>query len=150
LIVRKVKEQPVFSNLRSPSIVYGTVTTTLSGHLAAGSDVPPAGETVSITIDGMAQTALLDASGDFRVAFPTSKLGVAGSPYTVSYAYAGDSSFNAAGDSSTTLSVTPAALTITANNASKTFGRTLTFAGTEFTASGLVNGDSVSSVTLTS
>ena len=41
-------------------------------------------------------------------------------------------------------------LTITANNTSKTYGDTVTFAGTEFTASGLVNGDTVSSVTLTS
>ena len=42
-----------------------------------------------------------------------------------------------------TLTVNPAALTITANNASKTYGQTVTFAGTEFTTSGLVNGDTV-------
>ena len=46
------------------------------------------------------------------------------------------------------LTVTPAALTITANDATKTYGDTLTFAGTEFTTSGLVNGDSIASVTL--
>ena len=49
-----------------------------------------------------------------------------------------------------TLTVNPAALTITANNASKTYGQTATFAGTAFTASGLVNGDTVGSVTETS
>ena len=49
-----------------------------------------------------------------------------------------------------TLMVVPAALTITANNRSKVFGQTVTFAGTEFSASGLVNGDTVASVTLTS
>ncbi|HJT77825.1 MAG TPA: MBG domain-containing protein, partial [Gemmataceae bacterium] len=49
-----------------------------------------------------------------------------------------------------TLSVTPAPLTITANSASKTYGQALTFAGTEFTTSGLVNGDTVTGVTLTS
>ena len=49
-----------------------------------------------------------------------------------------------------TLTVNPAALTITANNASKTYGQTATFAGTAFTTSGLVNGDTVSSVTETS
>ena len=43
-----------------------------------------------------------------------------------------------------------AALTITANSASKPYGQTLTFLGTEFTISGLVNSDTVSSVTLTS
>ena len=49
-----------------------------------------------------------------------------------------------------TLTVNPAALTITANNASKTYGQTATFAATAFTTSGLVNGDTVSSVTETS
>ncbi len=41
-------------------------------------------------------------------------------------------------------------LTITANDATKTYGDTLTFAGTEFTVSGLLNADAVDSVTLTS
>ena len=41
-------------------------------------------------------------------------------------------------------------MTITANNASKTYGQTATFAGTAFTTSGLVNGDTVGSVTETS
>jgi hypothetical protein len=41
-------------------------------------------------------------------------------------------------------------LTVTANNQTKTYGQTVTFAGTEFTTGGLVNGDTVTSVTLTS
>ncbi len=51
-----------------------------------------------------------------------------------------------------TLTVTPAALTITASNASKGFGTTQSFAGTEFTETGLVtaNGDAISTVTLSS
>ena len=49
-----------------------------------------------------------------------------------------------------TMAVTKAALTITAKDAAKTYGQTLTFAGNEFTTSGLVNGDTVNSVTLTS
>jgi hypothetical protein len=48
------------------------------------------------------------------------------------------------------LNVTPAALTIRANDASKAFGALLAFSGTEFTASGLRNSDSVSSVDLRS
>ena len=48
------------------------------------------------------------------------------------------------------INVTPASLSITANDASKVYGQTLTFAGTEFTASGLVNGDTVTGVTLSS
>jgi hypothetical protein len=48
------------------------------------------------------------------------------------------------------LTITPAALTITANDATKTYGQTATFAGTEFTTSALQNGESVGSVTLSS
>src|SRR5438093_248231 len=48
------------------------------------------------------------------------------------------------------LTVNPALLTITANDATKTYGDTVTFAGTEFTTSGSVNSDTVSSATLTS
>jgi sugar lactone lactonase YvrE len=49
-----------------------------------------------------------------------------------------------------TFAVTKATLIITANSTSKTYGQSLAFAGTEFTASGLVNGDTVSAVTLSS
>ena len=48
------------------------------------------------------------------------------------------------------LVITPAALGITANNTNKAYGQTVTFAGTEFTASGLQFSDSVTGVTLTS
>jgi autotransporter-associated beta strand protein len=43
-----------------------------------------------------------------------------------------------------------ASLTIMANSTSKVYGQNLSFAGTEFTTSSLLTGDSVSSVTLTS
>jgi PKD-like domain/MBG domain (YGX type) len=49
-----------------------------------------------------------------------------------------------------TLTVTVAALTITASSQSKCQGATLTFAGTEFTTSGLLNSDAITGVTLTS
>lgn len=42
------------------------------------------------------------------------------------------------------------ALTITANNGTKVYGTTQTFAGTEFIATGLINGDGIDGVTLTS
>src|SRR6185503_15904583 len=48
------------------------------------------------------------------------------------------------------LTVTRKALTVTADDRTKTYGDTVTFAGTEFTSNGLVNSDSVASVTLTS
>src|SRR2546422_4326411 len=52
-----------------------------------------------------------------------------------------------------TLHVNPKALDITANNQSKTYGDTFTFTGTEFSSGAggqLINGDNVTSVTLTS
>ncbi|MGP2407936.1 MBG domain-containing protein, partial [Listeria monocytogenes] len=47
-----------------------------------------------------------------------------------------------------TLSVTPAALTITASDASKIYGSEAVLSG--YAASGLVNGDSISAVSLSS
>ncbi|MGA2500203.1 MAG: MBG domain-containing protein, partial [Tepidisphaeraceae bacterium] len=48
------------------------------------------------------------------------------------------------------LTIGKAALTITANPQTKTYGSTVTFTDTEFSPQGLVNGDSVANVTLTS
>ncbi len=48
------------------------------------------------------------------------------------------------------LTVNPAALTVTANNQTKTYGQTFNFAGTEFTSSGLQNGETIGSATLAS
>ena len=47
------------------------------------------------------------------------------------------------------LTVNRAALTITANDNTKTYGGTLNFSGNEFSDSGLLNSDSITSVTLT-
>jgi filamentous hemagglutinin family protein len=52
--------------------------------------------------------------------------------------------------SSGTLTITPAALTITANSASKIYGQLLNFAGTEFSSSGLQNDETIDTVSLTS
>ncbi len=52
--------------------------------------------------------------------------------------------------SSSSLTVTPAALTLTADSTSKTYGQTATFAGTSFTETGLVNGDTITGVAETS
>ena len=51
---------------------------------------------------------------------------------------------------SATANITAKALTITANDKTKAYGKTVTFAGTEFTTSGLVDGDVVNSVTIQS
>jgi YVTN family beta-propeller protein len=69
--------------------------------------------------------------------YPITCSGLASSNYSITY--------NAG-----TLAITSAPLTITANSRSKTYGQMVAFAGTEFSASGLINGDSVASVSLTS
>ncbi len=77
---------------------------------------------------------------------------VAGSPYTITSSTAAGTGLGnydityVAGS----LTVNKAALTVTANSKSKNYGQTVTFAGTEFSTSGLVNGDKVTGVTLTS
>jgi filamentous hemagglutinin family protein len=77
---------------------------------------------------------------------------VAGSPYAVAIS-------NAAGTGLAnyaitykpgTLAVAPAPLTVTADDLSKTYGDTITFAGTEFTVAGLKNGDTVTTAKLAS
>ena len=96
------------------------------------------GDTVSgvtETSDGSAATAAV--AGSPYAIVPARRLARACRNYTISYVNG-------------TLTVNPAPLTITANNASKTYGQTATFAGTAFTTSGLVNGDTVSGVTETS
>ncbi|MCE5264275.1 MAG: YDG domain-containing protein, partial [Deltaproteobacteria bacterium] len=50
----------------------------------------------------------------------------------------------------TTADVNPAALSITANDASKTYGQTIAFSGTEFASTGLQNNETVGSVSLAS
>ena len=80
--------------------------------------------------------------------------GVAGSPYAITASAATGGSFSAANYATSyadgALSVTPAALLITANDATKIYGQTLGFAGNAFTSAGLRNGDTVGTVSETS
>ena len=95
---------PAFSDLQGPTIAYGTATTTLGGTISP----VPAGETVSITLNGVTQQAVIAASGSFSISFDTHAAAVSGSPYTITYAYAGDANLNPLTDASKTLTVTMA------------------------------------------
>jgi filamentous hemagglutinin family protein len=78
---------------------------------------------------------------------------VAGSPYAINVNTAGVTSptgYAIAGSSAGLLTVNPAALSVTADNQTKTYGQTLVFTGTEFTSAGLQNGETIGSVTLAS
>ncbi|MGC3959113.1 MAG: MBG domain-containing protein [Verrucomicrobiota bacterium] len=70
-------------------------------------------------------------------------------PLTVSFLPADPNAYVSLA-ASVTLEVLPRPLTITASNTSKAYGTPLLFAGTEFSATGLVNDDIVTNITLTS
>src|SRR3989442_1957304 len=89
---------------------------------------------VTLTTSGAAATATVVGSPYSIV--PRAATGTGLGNYSITYV-------------SGSLTVNAATLTVTASNRTKTYGQAVTFAGTEFTTSGLVNGDTVTSVTLT-
>jgi sugar lactone lactonase YvrE len=112
---------PTFDSLAGASITYGQDSVTLGGHIG-GAALMPSGS-VDITLDGVTQPAAIDpTTGDFSSVFSTATLGVQGSPYTVTYSYAGDGTYTPMSDSTQVVSVSPRALTITAQDATKTYG----------------------------
>ena len=131
---------PLFS-VASQTIVYGTPTTTLIGHLGSGTAYPT-GSTVSITLNSVTQTSTVNSSGNFTTSYNTASLAVAAGPYTVTYAFAGNSAFVAATDSSTQVTVIPAPLTIAANDVSRVYGASDPTLSVSY--SGFVNGETSS------
>ena len=101
-----------FSGISNQSMTYGTASVTISGTLADGSQAP-VGETVAVTLDGDEQSATVGSGGGFSATFNDDDLTVTNSPYTVKYAYTSDGTFASASTTST-LTVNPATLTITA------------------------------------
>ena len=103
----------IFSGLTASStITYGTATTTLGGTILSGSNVPNGN--VTISVNGTPYTAAINPStGAFSASIDTHALPVTGSPYTITYSYAGNSNFNAASDVTRTLTINPLAITAT-------------------------------------
>ena len=79
----------------------------------------------------------------------TATSSVLGSPYAITQGTLGNPNY-AITYVGANLTVTAAPLTVTASNETKTYGATFAFAGTEFTSTGLQNGETIGSVTLTS
>ena len=101
---------PSFSNLSSPTIAVGAATTIVSGNIADSTVSPtagPAGDHVTITLNGVSQETTVGTNGNFSSSFATGALQVGS--YTITYSYAGHSNFNAAADGSSTLTVVPLA-----------------------------------------
>jgi hypothetical protein len=99
-VLTMVQAVPVFT-VPTTSTEYGSATTTISGTLGEPltTVAPPAGESVQVTLNGVAQTDTLGAGGNFSATFNTPTLGVGGSPYTVGFTYAGDTNFASAAGS---------------------------------------------------
>jgi hypothetical protein len=123
---------------------YGTAQSTPvtgSGAYTITSGSLQNGETIGSVTLSYGAGALLATSpvGSTSVITPSAATGgtFTSSNYTITY-------------TTGTLTVTAAALTVTANDLSKCSDQTLTFVGTEFTSSGLVNSDNITSVTLNS
>jgi hypothetical protein len=147
---------PAFSGLSPVTNHYGATNLILTGTVsAAGPLYPASGETVSATIRGFTVNGTVtDATGDFSINYNDPSLAtndVAGSPYAITYNYAGNANLGAAADSSTSLTTTNAPLNITAGNDSKCYGDTKTYGSgsTAFTSTGLMNGETIGTVTLT-
>jgi uncharacterized repeat protein (TIGR02543 family) len=118
------------------SATYGTTfTVTATG---GGSGNP-----VVITTDGIVCKGSGSGSADITMA------GGAGTGH-VYFNQDGNANFEAAPQVTNDVSAQKASLTITADNTTKTYGETVTFDGTEFSKTGLIDGDDVTSVTLNS
>ena len=149
---------PEFSGLASKNISYGSAAVILSGNLSAnaGTAYPVNGSTVTASINGHAVNGTVTGNtGAFSINYNDASLSsdsVGASPYTVTYSFNGDANLVAAtNDTTTTLTVNVANLSITATNSNKTYGQTNTYGAgsTAFASSGLQNGETIGSVTIT-
>jgi hypothetical protein len=137
------KATPAFSALSAPTITFGDTPTIISGEIAAGTLIPTGN--VSITLNGITQAAVIGTDGKFSSSFGTGLLGVAGSPYNITYSYAGDDNFNTIGSTIRTLTVnraTPAFSNL--SSPTITYGTTSTNISGKITAGALIPPGSVS------
>jgi hypothetical protein len=97
---------PIFSGLTSHTVDYGA-SVTLTGTLGTSGAYPPSGTAITVTINGTPQTTTIyDSTGDFTINYNTAALpGIAGA-YAVTYSSGIANGFNAATDTSTTMTIT--------------------------------------------
>jgi hypothetical protein len=109
-----------FADLVGGSIPFGAGSVNLSGQLLTTPGTSfPIGSVVTISIDGVTETAAMSPDGSFQLAYQFSAalhnlpLGVVPSPYAITYAYSDPSAaFAPASDSSQSLSITQATPTV--------------------------------------
>ena len=131
---------PVFSGLTSHTNTYGA-TVTLTGTVSTNGSYLPSGTTVSVTINGSQQnTTISDLTGDFSINYNTAGLPASGSPYAVTYASAAAFGFNAATNTSTTLTVNQLPVVLTGT---MVYSGTATAPAAILSVANLVGSDSV-------
>lgn len=145
LTVNSSTATPGFSNLTANSTeAYGTATVTLGGALSAAGPVYPAmGEAVAVAINGNVQTTTIsDSTGDFSIGYTNklSTLPASGTPYPVTYSYAGDSSLSAISNTTATLTVTSLPVSLAGT---RSYDGTASAAAAILTVTNAINGDDV-------
>lgn len=125
-----------------PAKTYGTALTagaSGSNFTATGAATGQSVTSVTLTPDAAGLSASTAAGAAYVItpSAPTGTGGFLASNYNITF-----NNLNS--------TVTKAPLTVIANNQTKNYGATFTFAGTEFTVTGLKNSDAVTSATLTS
>ncbi|MEJ2883491.1 MBG domain-containing protein [Pedobacter sp. GR22-6] len=135
----------------------GTLTVTKKAlAITANNDTKTYGETKTLVGTAFSSTGLINGNTITGVSLSSTgtvaTATVAGSPYAINAADAVGTGLDNYSISYTagTLSVGKKALAITANNDTKTYGETKTFAGTAFSSTGLINGNTVTGVSLSS
>ena len=119
-----VNAAPLTITANNDSKTYGTLKT-FSGTAFTNSGLVTAnGDTVTGVTETSTGASASATVGTYNIV-PSAATGTGLGNYTIGYVNG-------------TLTVSPAALTITADNASKTYGQTATFSGTAFTETGLV------------
>lgn len=135
----------------SQSWVYGTPSFNVYGEIVGATGTYAAqNETVTIVIPNVSTntTTIFDNNGDFAATIPLNTVPVG--TYAVTLSYAGPTQAPAL-DTSIGLTITKAGVTVTAAPQTKIYGQTLPSGTgqTAFTATGLQNGETIGSVTLT-
>ncbi len=102
-----VQKTPAFSGLTASQTIAVGSHVTLGGTISTADPLYPAnGETVTVTINGNAQTTTInDATGDFSINYDASAIAASGTPYAITYSYGGDNSLKATNDASTALTI---------------------------------------------
>jgi hypothetical protein len=124
---------PAITNLTSNLVAMQNSTLTLTGKIVylTGPIYASVGDPVSVTIGGVTQTgAVTDATGNFSVSFNTFGIPPSGTPYTITYIYAGSTNLNIATNITKTVTLNPLQQpVISVANAAVVSGKTAVLTG---------------------